>query len=154
MPRGGGTGSQLQYVPGLEAAGTVAGVGARWAWLLSRRGIALEWRAETSRGLVRPKNEDSWSVVELPWMACHGSKRAGRRRRRNRVSRRGWLSNSTVQSIFWAAIGASVKEASCTATARSVKAPQVTGRSGMGTGHMCPYYSDMSRACGPRRVPE
>jgi serine/threonine protein phosphatase PrpC len=31
----------------------------------------LEWRAETSRGLVRPKNEDSWSVVDLPtgWLA-------------------------------------------------------------------------------------
>jgi len=31
----------------------------------------LEWRAETSRGLVRPKNEDSWSVVGLPhgWLA-------------------------------------------------------------------------------------
>ncbi|HHY11703.1 MAG TPA: Stp1/IreP family PP2C-type Ser/Thr phosphatase [Firmicutes bacterium] len=26
----------------------------------------MEWRAETSRGLVRPKNEDSWSVVSLP----------------------------------------------------------------------------------------
>jgi protein phosphatase len=33
--------------------------------------MTLEWRAETSRGLVRPKNEDSWSVVGLPggWLA-------------------------------------------------------------------------------------
>ncbi len=28
--------------------------------------MALEWRAETSRGLVRPNNEDSWSVMSLP----------------------------------------------------------------------------------------
>jgi serine/threonine protein phosphatase PrpC len=42
-----------------------------WPWLLGRREITLEWRAETSRGLVRPKNEDSWSVVGLPagWLA-------------------------------------------------------------------------------------
>ena len=28
--------------------------------------MALEWKAETSRGLVRPNNEDSWAVVCLP----------------------------------------------------------------------------------------
>lgn len=27
--------------------------------------MALEWRAETSRGLVRPENEDAWLVVSL-----------------------------------------------------------------------------------------
>ena len=26
----------------------------------------MEWRAETSRGLIRPENEDSWLVTCLP----------------------------------------------------------------------------------------